>query len=563
MISGRAADIGRFNDLMPFPQNVEERKYKKGDTQDIINVIMYADKQSGPYTTEVAPMFQKGTYKATAECIWNFIHNNIKYIADTPGHERVKSPAKTWHDGYGDCKSFSIMAGSILKNLGIPYKYRFVAYEEDSDYTHVYIIVRGGHILDAVHTKFNEELPYSRKKDIKPMTKVSYVHGVQSSMRIGQKESGPAPVQPYYNFFAMTDGELRVALLRENLELQKYGTGDPTGEYEEAIELIDQVGGDLHYIDRTIKSPSASKVSGYIARQINIARQKRKGGGKFFPFIRGNRPEWAGQGDGPWPENWTTAWQRKGSIFRDPAPGFGTGWGPNAGKVYWKGKVYDSWDHLFMANDFDCHYDLASGSNSPWPSNNKGRKNRDVVRGQCKLVKAYMNDLNQKFERIAPQYIYNFAGPITGKTYLVTNKMQAHKVAIQTIGYYGSISIDNMVLWTRNGCVRQALQYADGPVSPEDQIKIIKSGAGPDHIGEPITVLGLTIVQLIGIITTASTIALEFLKRNDIKALEQGMYQPSLKANSASPNDWKSEGGLNNSILPLGLLAGGALLLTT
>jgi transglutaminase-like putative cysteine protease len=123
----------------------------------------------------------------TLRNIWSFVRNNVQYRQDRPGHEKVKSPAALFAVGHGDCKSFSVAIAAILRHLGIPYKYRFTAYSP-GDYTHVYVVAypKGNQpvIMDAVHTKFDDEVPYQRKKDYTPQPAVNTtayttgVHGV-------------------------------------------------------------------------------------------------------------------------------------------------------------------------------------------------------------------------------------------------------------------------------------------------------------------------------------------------------------------------------------------------
>ena len=109
----------------------------------------------------------------TLHNVWQFVKRNLRYQADLPGHERVKSPGALYSSGHGDCKSFSIAEGALLRAFGIPYRYRFAAYEP-GDYTHVYLVARldDGRdvVMDAVHTDFDSEVPYKKKKDIMPAT---------------------------------------------------------------------------------------------------------------------------------------------------------------------------------------------------------------------------------------------------------------------------------------------------------------------------------------------------------------------------------------------------------
>lgn len=134
-----------------------------GDTDDIIKVILFADERSEPLTSDFARKLQGRNTQDTLYNIWHFVRHEIQYVADRPGHEKVKSPSRLWADGQGDCKSFSIFTGSVLKNLKIPFSYRFVAWEDGEEVTRVYVVAhtrKGDVLLDSVHTTFDEEAPF-------------------------------------------------------------------------------------------------------------------------------------------------------------------------------------------------------------------------------------------------------------------------------------------------------------------------------------------------------------------------------------------------------------------
>lgn len=158
-------------------QEVYER-HRSGDTSDIIETILYADSRSGAFVSDGVECLRGPNQYETLRNVWAFVKGNIKYRADKAGHERVKSPGALFAIGHGDCKSYSIAIGAILRAMGIAYWYRFTAYGP-GDVTHVYVVAdgnRGPVILDAVHTKFDEEVRYYSKKDIRP--KKSGVNGI-------------------------------------------------------------------------------------------------------------------------------------------------------------------------------------------------------------------------------------------------------------------------------------------------------------------------------------------------------------------------------------------------
>lgn len=149
----------------------ELTRYRDGETSDIIEAIMYMDAHSGDWVvTENIECLRGGSDYETLRNVWRFVKKNLTYRPDRPGHERVKSPGALYTSGTGDCKSFSIAEGALLRALGYPYKYRFAAYER-GDFTHVYVVAPlGGRevILDAVKDRFDDEHPYRKKQDRKP-----------------------------------------------------------------------------------------------------------------------------------------------------------------------------------------------------------------------------------------------------------------------------------------------------------------------------------------------------------------------------------------------------------
>lgn len=178
-----------------------------GNLNDIVRVIMEGDKRSKPFTTKFAPRLRKSTDMKTLEAVWRFVKHNIRYVPDRD-NEDIKSPGKTWEDRYGDCKSFSVMIGSILKNLGYKYKYRVAFYDKKNPYAgHIYPIVKlpnGREVfLDAVHKKFNDEVPYRKAYDYKPgkTTGLQKINGTIRGLNIGNVVEGAVISYLVYKLF--------------------------------------------------------------------------------------------------------------------------------------------------------------------------------------------------------------------------------------------------------------------------------------------------------------------------------------------------------------------------
>lgn len=170
--------------------------HQNGGTSDIISVIMMADAHSAKYTKDFSEYLIDMEQDDQCETLYAFVQDNIHYKEDPIGEQWVKSPSRLWEDKEGDCKSFSLFIGSVLKNLNIPFVYRFAGYEEYGDVTHVYIVAFPGDdeiILDAVPPMtYNEEASGFKKFiDIAPITNIS---GVSTNRNMGyQKRVAGAP----------------------------------------------------------------------------------------------------------------------------------------------------------------------------------------------------------------------------------------------------------------------------------------------------------------------------------------------------------------------------------
>jgi hypothetical protein len=153
----------------PVRDNDHER-YADGNTRDIIETVLYGDSKAAAYTTAFAPTLRGSTVLETCRNIWEFVKTNIPYVLDPVGVQYIKSPGRLYADKAGDCKSFSVFTASCLRNLKIPYGYRFTSYaSSDPTPTHVYIYVpqgKGEIILDSVwHGPFNTQKGYQHKQD--------------------------------------------------------------------------------------------------------------------------------------------------------------------------------------------------------------------------------------------------------------------------------------------------------------------------------------------------------------------------------------------------------------
>jgi len=158
--------------IMPSPGEVTTLT-ENADMARIIAAIMDADELSKPFTAKFARFLQGRTDDETLNNIWDFVKTEIRYVRDQPGNEVVKSPGQLWKSREGDCKSFSIFIGSILNNLGYAYKYRVAIYSPlTPQQGHIYpvVILPDGEevVVDAVHTRYNDEAKYYKAWDYTP-----------------------------------------------------------------------------------------------------------------------------------------------------------------------------------------------------------------------------------------------------------------------------------------------------------------------------------------------------------------------------------------------------------
>lgn len=138
------------------------------NTADLMHTVVnnyYTD------VTELAGRLKMDTLKATLQNIFNFVYTYIKYVPDSRVREQVRRPLRTLYDQQGDCDCYATLIASILKNLGIAYRFRIAAYSAGR-YQHVYVIVpttetdKGYYVVDPVLDKCFEEKTPSKFFDV-------------------------------------------------------------------------------------------------------------------------------------------------------------------------------------------------------------------------------------------------------------------------------------------------------------------------------------------------------------------------------------------------------------
>lgn len=160
---------------------------RQGKTKDIMQAVVDCYNSDYSQVQELADNFSGNDTLSRCRAVFDFVDKNIKYQIDPLQKQWIRTPARLWSDGEGDCKSFSIFICSCLRCMGIPHLFRFAAYEGNSDPTHVYAVAidESGKeiIVDPVYRDengkavFNKECPYIKKIDMKGTTEISRLSG--------------------------------------------------------------------------------------------------------------------------------------------------------------------------------------------------------------------------------------------------------------------------------------------------------------------------------------------------------------------------------------------------
>jgi hypothetical protein len=144
-------------------QNVAVKRFY--NTNDIVKTVLDVYNEYHSQAASIAPQLKDQSILKTCKNIYQFIRANVKYREDGNDKQVVAAPGRLLERGYGDCKSMTVLAASILKNLNIPFCIRFVGYkssETPNQFTHVYVVVPTGSntyiTLDPVHHTFNQEV---------------------------------------------------------------------------------------------------------------------------------------------------------------------------------------------------------------------------------------------------------------------------------------------------------------------------------------------------------------------------------------------------------------------
>jgi len=143
---------------------------RSGKVGDIIDIIRYADQHAKEDAADFAKFLVGRSDYDTLRNVYRFVRSTVDYERDKPFDEVIKTPGCTIQEGEGDCKSQTILTGSLLHPLGFNFFYRVAFYDPDEpEQGHIYtvVVLDDGRqvIVDPVHNRFDTEDPYYKAED--------------------------------------------------------------------------------------------------------------------------------------------------------------------------------------------------------------------------------------------------------------------------------------------------------------------------------------------------------------------------------------------------------------
>ncbi|NUO01006.1 MAG: hypothetical protein HUU01_10370 [Saprospiraceae bacterium] len=340
------------------------------------------------------------------------------------------------------------------------------------------------------------------------MTEVTYLHGIPANEYRDRGKRVGA--QPFLNYGQMTVGETRLALASEQAKILAAYYPEMKEFAVGAQELDNLLYKGLHQgIYLGLSAPA------FVRRAVGQARGK-------------TQPEGGG------------ILQRRASV-----------------------------GNLIPFEDCDA---LMTATQDPWAQHEEYIYTENAQSLFCRERNGEIQILNQHLEKSAHHLLYEYVTNANTVPGIVATKHVLHRNAVSKVGQLFVFDRANLVLWLRNGVMRNNALNGAPPYQPEVTINALKPGAG---VGEPITLAAITgiITAIIGAVsaTVALLKALKAAKEQEIKTVAQGIGTPTFGPEQGDWKNWagssqpgatpEGEGGKDlESYLPL-LLGGAAILM--
>lgn len=181
------SEYNKYFDLAELQGKVVTLK-PSGDTFDTIVLMKDLILKHKHQTAKIAKELKGSNREETCRNIWNWIYNHFQYTQDSATAEELRTPLRSWKDRTAgiDCDCMSILAGTILSCLNIPFALRKTKYSGKAQFQHIYVVVpksgsslnNGYYTIDAVVDQFNYEVPFSGKHDLLMMP-INMLNGLE------------------------------------------------------------------------------------------------------------------------------------------------------------------------------------------------------------------------------------------------------------------------------------------------------------------------------------------------------------------------------------------------
>ncbi|NOT36442.1 MAG: hypothetical protein HOP11_03585 [Saprospiraceae bacterium] len=525
-----------YNSLVPRPDWVIDVHHKYGNTQDIINSLIkayqYNNYQAKREMTDLAAGIKGNTDYDTLYNTWLYVFNKINYKRDNNGKEIIKNPAVLYYVGYGDCKSFSLMIGSILSHFKtIKWSFRFVAQKTGGNYDHVYVVAKiDGYqkniILDATLSQFDFEVPGITKAKDYSMTEIIHMHGprfaylTNAKPSIGEinRNSPKNAVSPRIDVTKWTQGQLKLQLLKNRYAIRQAYYGDVNNVFSKAIFMIDNaIKGGLQNFN--VSSGVIDPIYNDLIRNIYSAKEKHISQIQIIESASNavgisGKDRWSGL-----------------LTFPDLKKCIDT----------FKPEKADSFYRSF--HDFVTYYDEKSGQTSSYKVSSPEFR---ACIDQAKLAKWARNNIFEKedFKRGALSMMYEFVDQENEARLnsIGQTKMLFHKSSIDGFSSVSGMDRENVALYTSNGIEYNAALNKFPELSPKFHFDALSDGVkykGQPGINEPfitaavIVAIGTAIAKIISAVKSAGP-----TYESNLSAFTKGNLGESSKA---SINDFKED----------------------
>lgn len=130
------------------------------------------------------------------KAIFNYVYDEVTYVPDEGDYQDIRTPQRSLRDHVGNCVDYTVLIGSLLYALDIPFNIKVAEIEKEQGFEHVYIVT-DKYIMDpcigqpqdgsAIYKrpakgKFNKET-YHYNSKIYNMTKLRLLQGTARTSR--------------------------------------------------------------------------------------------------------------------------------------------------------------------------------------------------------------------------------------------------------------------------------------------------------------------------------------------------------------------------------------------